>query len=239
MKNSKVYSLWIGIVLLGLHSCEIIDGFGPVITEIRQKSGYEGLRVTICGQVNFTIAPEFKVEVKAQENILDELETSIERDALVLRWSKPWRIHDCDEVTVNISGPDLKFIQSSGSADIDVFGKIAHNDLELSISGSGSIDIDEAIIRDDLSAHVSGSGDMYIHKGSAKFSELKLSGSGEIDLSNLITDANTSHVSGSGKIVINVIKSLEAFISGSGDIYYYGNPHIDSKISGSGKVRAL
>ncbi len=235
MKNNLILFLSIGIVFVGRNSCEKIDGTGPVISELRNHKGFEGLRVSICGQINFTVALEYKVELKAQENMLDELDIRIDRNALVLKWYRPLRIHDCDAVTVNISGPDLKFINSSGSADIRSSGFVRHNDLDLALSGSGSIELEEAIIRDELSAHISGSGHISIEKGNVEINDLLLSGSGEIDLGNIISESTKAHVSGSGQIMVNVTKRLEAFISGSGDIHYYGNPIIDSKVSGSAK----
>ncbi|MBK7609474.1 MAG: DUF2807 domain-containing protein [Saprospiraceae bacterium] len=60
-----------------------------------------------------------------------------------------------------------------------------------------------------------------------------------MDLSQVETAINNSHISGSGNVTVKVSEYLEAHISGSGDVYYYGRPRIETKISGSGRVKGL
>lgn len=220
-----------------LPSCEKIEGHGPILSEVRNHKNYEGLRVSICGQVNFQVAPEYHVQVLAQANILDELITKVDDETLVLKWDHPLRIRNCEDITVNIKGPVLNRILSSGASDIKVNGEVKERDLDLDISGSGSILIQEALISDKITAHLSGSGEMYIDRGKAVETELYVSGSGEIDFSKIESMENLSHISGSGSIIVFVKDILEAHISGSGDVYYIGDPRIEAKISGSGRVK--
>jgi hypothetical protein len=233
----QVYIIFLVLCMAFLSSCEKIEGYGPILSEVRNHKNFEGLRVSICGQVNFQVAPEYKVEVLAQANILDELITKVDDGDLVLKWDHPLRVRNCEDVTVNIKGPDLSRILSSGSSDIKVTGEVRERDLELDLSGSGSMAIQEAIITDRIKAHLSGSGEIYIDRGKTDETELYVSGSGEIDFSKIESLENQSHISGSGSILVNVKEFLEAHISGSGDVYYLGDPRIDAKISGSGRVK--
>jgi hypothetical protein len=235
MKPKHIIYLLISIAFFP--SCEKIEGYGPVVSEVRNHKNYEGLRVSICGQVNFQVAPEYMVEIQAQANILDELITKVDDDILVLKWDHPLRIRNCEDITVHIQGPDLKSIFSSGASDIKVTGEVKERDLDLDISGSGSILIQETIISNRITAHLSGSGEMYIDRGKADETELYVSGSGEIDFGKIESLENKSHISGSGSIVVFVKDILEAQISGSGDVYYLGDPRVDAKISGSGRVK--
>ncbi len=239
MKNLFFYLIALMSGLALLPSCEIIEAEGPVVTEFRNKTNFDGIKISICGQVNFQVAPQYKVEVQAPRNILDEMETKVENRALVIKWDNNVRIRDCEDVTVNLSGPDLKFIFNSGSSDIRVMGAVKHANLELVVSGSGSIDMDYAEIAQEIEALVSGSGHVEIKDGKADENKLHTSGSGYIDLRHVPVKEADTHVSGSGMISVNVEDYLEAHISGSGDVYYYGNPRINSKVSGSGKVRRL
>jgi hypothetical protein len=54
----------------------------------------------------------------------------------------------------------------------------------------------------------------------------------------LYVEADTAYatISGSGNIMVNVKKYLDATISGSGNIKYSGTPVVDTHISGSGSV---
>lgn len=234
---------WIALVLsiqVLLVSCQKIEGVGPIVSEIRNKTGYQGLQISICGQTTYTIAPQYSLELRAQRNILDEIVTKVENDALIIKWDKPLKVVNCEDVTVNISGPDLKFLHSSGANDIRVKGNVKQTDLELTISGSGNMNFDQIEVTHHISAHISGSGNIIINSGGAvQESDLFLSGSGNLDFGRMPMDHNTSTISGSGSIKVNVLKSLKAIISGSGDVYYYGNPHVESRISGSGRVKQL
>jgi Putative auto-transporter adhesin, head GIN domain len=65
-----------------------------------------------------------------------------------------------------------------------------------------------------------------------------ISGSGKVYASNLEADKCDVRISGSGDVEINVKSDLDANISGSGSVTYKGNPsHVNSHSSGSGKVR--
>lgn len=241
ISTSKVVS-YLSLLLGGLlilPSCEKIEGEGPVVSEIRNRTGFEGLKVSICGQINFQVAPQYKVEVIAQRDVLEVLQTKVDDDILEIKWSKPVNIRNCNDIVLNIAGPDMRSIHSSGSSDIDVSGAVVESTLELGISGSGSIEIEHAEINQAIDVRVSGSGNISIEGGKTKQSEIFLSGSGNVDLGKFQIDTAECNVSGSGDITVKVTNLLDAHISGSGDIYYYGSPKIETKISGSGKVRKL
>jgi hypothetical protein len=86
---------------------------------------------------------------------------------------------------------------------------------------------------------LSGSGKVQA-SGSAKEVKATISGSGEVLAANLVTDKCDVRISGSGDVEINVNKELDAHISGSGSVSYRGNPaHVNSHSSGSGSVRKL
>lgn len=249
MKNRNLFGIntskaviYLSLLLAGLMilpSCEKIEGEGPVVSEIRNRTGFEGLKVSICGQVNFQVANQYKVELFAQRDVLEVLQTKVDDDILEIKWSKPVNIRNCNDIVLNIAGPDLKSIFTSGSSDIDVSGPVVESTLELGISGSGSIEIDYAEITNAIDVRVSGSGNVDIEGGKTKQSEIFLSGSGNIELAKFKMDNADCNISGSGNITVNVANFLDAHISGSGDIYYYGSPKIESKISGSGKLRQL
>jgi hypothetical protein len=75
MKKLSV-ALLSALILL-ITSCEKIDGEGPVVTETRDVSGFSGIDFRIGGDVYFKKDTVYKVEVSAQQNILDKLETYV------------------------------------------------------------------------------------------------------------------------------------------------------------------
>lgn len=234
----RFFCFILGAALI-LPSCEKIEGEGPVVSEIRNRTGYEGLQVSICGKINFEVANQYKVEVFAQRDILEVLQTEVDDEILEIKWTRPVQVQNCRDIVVNISGPALRYVHTNGSSDIEVNGTVVSPFLELVISGSGSIEMDRAEISNEISARLSGSGNISIDGGVGKETEIAVSGSGGIDLGKIKVDNADCKISGSGNITVQVEKFLDASISGSGDVYYYGSPVVKSKISGSGKVRQL
>lgn len=234
--KSFLFIALLGITLLTT-SCEKISGVGPIRSEIRNHKNYDGLRVSVCGQLNFQLSQTYSVEILAQDNILDELESRVSDGDLVFKWSHPLRIRNCEDITINVKGPDLKRILNSGATDIAVRGEVDEKNLDITLSGSGIVDMQDVLIENEITIHLSGSGGTYIKNGKADETKLFVSGSGEIDLGKVVTNEAESHISGSGSITVNVKNYLEAFISGSGDVYYFGNPEVNSKVSGSGRVK--
>jgi hypothetical protein len=96
------------------------------------------------------------------------------------------------------------------------------------------------IIANQINFVISGSGGINA-SGSAKNCEATLSGSGTIDLKDLVCENVTATLSGSGDIKVNSTETMIATISGSGNIYYKytGNGTPVLKILGSGSVIPL
>jgi hypothetical protein len=67
-----------------------------------------------------------------------------------------------------------------------------------------------------------------------------LSGSGNIDAADVMSQAVKASVAGSGTIKIWVNGSLDADVEGSGDVYYKGTPSsIHKSVTGSGSVSSM
>ncbi len=124
----------------------------------------------------------------------------------------------------------------SGSGNIELTGRC--RDFESHVSGSGRVKLNVSMSERALFG-ISGSGRIYA-AGSAREVKATISGSGEVLAADLVVDACDVRISGSGGVEINVNKELDATISGSGSVRYKGNPsHVNSHSSGSGKVRKL
>ena len=218
-------------------SCEKIVGEGPIVTELRSPGNFTGVSSEMSGKVNILIANEYKVEVSAQRNILDVLQTHVVNGVLHIDFKDFVRVKTHEDLLINITVPTVSYLRLSGSGDMNVQGDLASNSLEAKMSGSGNIFIEKAVLANRLDADISGSGNISILNGSAIYSDLKISGSGKFELPGFSTENTVTHTSGSGDIKLMVSKILDATISGSGSVYYHGNPIVSTKISGSGQVR--
>src|SRR5690606_38465619 len=170
---------------------------------------------------------DLKIELHAQQNVLEVLETYKSGNNLVIKYRNDTRLGRHEPVTIYLTAPDLNDLRISGSGDIFVEGDINNNDMEMDISGSGSIKMDK-LETGYLDVNISGSGSMEIQAGEADEEILKISGSGNIYFPNLITRKAITTTSGSGDIRIHVLEELRSTISGSGSVFYKGQPTINT-----------
>jgi Putative auto-transporter adhesin, head GIN domain len=237
--KKAIFMLAAAAALFVLPSCKKVIGDGPVQSEIRTISDFSGVKSSIAGKINYTIGPVFKVELIAQSNILDVLETSKDNGHLLIKVRNGVRIKNNEDIVVNISAPAADYLHLSGSGDLYVSGEINSANVDLDISGSGNIVVSNVIVTNNLKANISGSGGISVQTGKAKSEDLNISGSGHLTLDGVAAENVKARISGSGNLRVNASQSLDATISGSGSVLYLGHPLVSTNISGSGKVRPL
>jgi hypothetical protein len=232
----KQTTILLAAVLFIFSSCEKVIGEGPLVTENRTVTNFTGVSSEMSGKVNFTIAPNFKVEITAQQNIIDVVKTNVINGVLHIDFKNGVRVREHEDLIINISAPSANYFRLSGSGNMDVNSDIVANNLQVKLSGSGNINMQKVIVADKIDADVSGSGNINILNGTAINEYLKVSGSGKILLTGVAAENAVTKITGSGDIKVILSRNLDATISGSGSVYYHGNPIITTQITGSGRV---
>jgi len=217
-------------------SCRKVVGEGPLVTQNRTVGNFSGVSSEMSGKVYFAIAPEYKVEITAQQNILDVLNTNVVNGILHIDFKDNVRVREHEDLLINITAPYADYFRLSGSGNMNVQGDVAANNLKVTLSGSGDISVQNAVIADKIDADVSGSGNISIANGSAVNEDVDISGSGKVEMAGVTAQNAVTHTSGSGDVKLALSKYLDANITGSGSVYYHGNPIISTHISGSGRV---
>jgi len=213
-----------------------IDGNGKVVSQTRNTSGYDAIKVSGAFDVDLVAGKEGKITIKGEENILDVIVVEVEENTLKIQVKKNTNIHSSMGKKVHLTVPFEKIseLSLSGSGDIQAKDVIKNDKFLARLSGSGNFNL--AVDSNSLELNLSGSGNVRL-KGSADSFTTKLSGSGDIDAGELKSKTVDVNVSGSGDSKVNCSESLTARVSGSGDIKYTGNPEKrDVKVSGSGNI---
>jgi hypothetical protein len=224
------------IMSLTFLSCRKVEGEGPVVTETRNETGFNGVAISVPADVVYQQASNYKIEIRAQRNILDLMESTVINSELRLRFKENVNLRSFNRVTIYISSPDIYNLSMNGSGSLNVTDPIITPRMRLAISGSGNINIDSLKSADNIETVISGSGNITVKKGSSLQEDILVSGSGKVDMEGVVTNKADANIRGSGDVRINVQQSLNIKISGSGDIYYKGSPSVNSNVSGSGKV---
>ncbi len=235
MKN---FNLALCIVLLFIvpSSCKKITGKGPVVTETRQTTSFDGLDVRIPADAYFTQDSVYKLELHAQENILDEIETVVINNNLQIRFRHHnTNIRSSDGVTIYVSGPDVRSFTVDGSGYLEVPAPFTPANLHVQVEGSGNIRLNN-VTTTEINADIDGSGSIHVNSGNGNAANLHISGSGSMDMSGVMVKDADAGIRGSGNIKLFATQNLNANISGSGTILYKGSPAVKTHISGSGTV---
>lgn len=211
-----------------------IKGEGDVVTKTLNLDEFEGVTLAFSGDVILTQGNTQSVEVRAQQNIIDNIVTKVEGKHWRIRFDRPVRNHK--GVKVYITMATLKGAKVSGSGNITTQGSFnGLGDVATAVSGSGDLDLN--LEARNISTRISGSGKINLG-GKADAVDIAISGSGDVRAYDLSVGDCKVQISGSGDAQVNVSSDLEVRISGSGDVSYKGSPRMRSKISGSGDVNS-
>ena len=208
--------------------------------EDRHLSGFNAVSLSGSFDVYITQGSTESVKVEAPDNVIDHIITEVNGGVLKIynkndnsfHWSEIFGSHK--KIAIYVTAKDLNSIGVSGSGDIFFKEGIHTNSLKLRVSGSG--DMYGKVDVKTLESSISGSGDVKL-SGRADDSTVSVVGSGDFEARNLVTVNTAVRVSGSGNADISASNRVDASVSGSGDIRYTGGAkNISSAKSGSGDI---
>jgi hypothetical protein len=226
--------------------------------ETRNVASFTKISFRFPGKLYLRQGSPQKVELEGSKDVLQEVETEVEGNKLVIgregKWSDWWD-NDDKKIIAYVTVPNIDAISVSGSGDVVGENKITASSLNLNVSGSGSLLLD-ADVSGDVEGDVSGSGDINL-KGKCGSFDSDVSGSGKVELAMAIagtadfsvsgsgkiiasgsSDAVKTNISGSGKVLAANLQTnrCDVRISGSGDVEINVKNELDATISGSGTV---
>jgi hypothetical protein len=211
-----------------------VKGNGKIVSETRNTSDYDGIKVSGSFDVDLVSGKEGNITIKGEENLLSYVKVEVEENTLKIYIQKNTNIRTNKKIHVTVPFEKISELNLSGSGNIQTKNDIKNDKFSAKLSGSGNFNL--AIDSNDLDLNVSGSGNVLL-KGNATNFATKLSGSGDINALDLKSKNVDANVSGSGNTKVSCNENLTARVSGSGNIKYGGNPEKrDVKVSGSGNI---
>ncbi len=119
MRYLIIFMLLVGIFMFGkrVFHCSFMgtQGDGPVKTETRSVSGFQGVELNLAGDVEVRVADTYSVEIQAQENLLPLLKTEVEGGRLMIYFSE--NVSHSEGVKVVVSGPSFNNFSLGGSGE--------------------------------------------------------------------------------------------------------------------------
>ncbi len=211
-----------------------ISGNRQITTETRHIDNYDKISVTGPFKVKIVPGKPGILQIKADENLLQYIETFTNGSKLVIRINPQFSVTDYAKLSVEVPADYLSQINLSGSGEIYNTKIFNWKNLKLTLTGSGRLDIKTGI--NHLTATLVGSGDILL-TGKAETAKYVLTGSGLISANKLEAQEVKATLTGSGEIRLRVVKRLNAKVMGTGDIFYYGEPDIlKTNVIGAGDI---
>lgn len=197
-----------------------VKGSGNVITESRSIEGFTGLRTRSNIYVELTQGP-YKMEVEAEDNVMEYVETRVVRDNLIIEIDDEIKLKSEKQVKVYLQMPDLNFAEVSEASTLSTKSVIKTPELRIEATGASNSNfiLDVKTLRIALSgtAKLRATGfsvKQYIKVEEASSYEASQLKSEDIDISG----------SGAGKAEILAFNSIFGDLSEASYCKYYGDP---------------
>lgn len=213
-----------------------VKGNGQMTSEKRNVSQYDQVSLTGAMDVELIAGKEGNIEIAAEENLLEYIETEVKDSRLRISVREGYNLDPSRNHPIVITVPveTLEEVSLTGSGDIYASETIRAEDFEIKITGSGDVTL--PLEATNVRARITGSGDITL-RGKARDFNCAVTGSGDISAFDLQCETVDATVTGSGDLEVYASRELRAKTPGSGDIKYKGNPEKEFfKSMGSGDI---
>ena len=209
-----------------------IKGNGEIVDTELVLTSFEKIQNNCSADITYHVSSEYKVIFSTDSNLTEYVEIEIVDNILVIKTKRG--SYSFSEFSVNVYSPELQGINISGSGDFICKEIIQTPKFEININGSG--DIKGKFEVNTFVVNIRGSGKIKL-TGSTDELKLSISGSGDFEGEKFISNHAEIKINGSGDVDVHVNESLNVQIYGSGDVRYSGKPTaVNHSIFGSGEV---
>ncbi len=231
MKTIKLFTISMALIV-----CFGAQSFAKKSdTQVRNVSGFSAIKVSSGIDLYLTQSNSEKVEVKADEDIIDKIITKVKDGVLHIYLEKNmnWKWNKSRQAFVTFD--DLTAIKASAGSDVYSENSFDLEDLKLDASSGSDIKLTD-VIAQKIWLETSSGSDAKL-SGKVEQFEARASSGSDIDAGNLISKNCKVRVSSGSDATVHVTESLKADASSGGDIRYKGNPtHRDTNESSGGDV---
>ena len=189
------------------------EGSGDMETRVLNLEEFRAIDVGGAFDIEVSFGSKQKVEVTIDDNLWDLLDAEVKGEWLNLDWGRSCQPSgDCK---IKLVLRSLEEVSIHGACDLNVYDFDDH-EFTYKLSGAGDLEMDGKV--DNL--------------------EIRISGAGDADTSDLIAKNVKVHISGAGSAKVHAEDSIRGRVSGVGNLTYYGDPEDrDTRVSGLGHIR--
>ena len=220
--------------------------------DVRQVDFFNAIHSAGSWDVYIKKGDTEKVVIESESGPIDKIQTEVKDNTLTIKMEeRSWSFsNNFRNVKIYVTFTELGEINGSGSGTIRLESPLDSEDISIKSSGSGNFYAEQDLkAADDLRIinsgsstiiNNSGSGGIKIGGGEINSQSIRLSGSGNMHMEDLMSRNCEIRKSGSGNVYVSVSEILSGSSSGSGNVYVKsGKPKLHFHFSGSGKIKYL
>ncbi|MFV0590540.1 MAG: head GIN domain-containing protein [Draconibacterium sp.] len=218
----KIVALSLIIIATTMNACVFspsVKGNGNVVEDNRQLSDFDAIKASRGMNVYITMSDTYKVVVKADENLLEYIETELDGDVLMIRSNA--NIRNAKAKAVYVSLPRLEALKSGSGSNVFSENTLEVNDIDISASAGANIKL--TLEAGNVQASASAGSNIFLD-GKANFIGAKASSGSNIKAGDLKCKKAEVKVSSGANIWTSAENSLTAKASSGGNICNTGNP---------------
>ena len=227
--NTKIQFLTMMAFLVGLTSCTSCKVSKWHVetsqsSEARQLRDFERIELLGSLDVKYQQADSFSVKVCAPQKYLDQVETLVDDNRLVLRMKGDgnfinFGVTDGGDVKVYVTSPDLIGVTLRGSGDFECVHLVDTDNLDITLNGSGDIKFAD-VICDRVNVSLVGSGDVDMREVKTLWAGVNLVGSGDVKMRFENSGKVEASLTGSGDVTLKgTVSDYKYNVRGSGDMH--------------------
>lgn len=187
---------------------------GPVVQKTLDLADFNAITVNGAADMEISQGTQFKVAVKANEEVFQHLDYKVEDGVLILETIEHVNIK-AEEFDIYITLPLLKDLTVNGAADVDIkSGYSAADPLSIIVNGAGDLEF-SGITVPSLNFELNGAGDIEASALQVDQLNVSVNGAGDIELSGKAGKASFD-VNGAGDIDARALECSEIVKSKSG-----------------------
>jgi len=233
------------VVAVALAWFTLTRGGGPsgteMTTEVREVEPFNRLEINGRADVMLVQGERESITVETAARGQARVLAQVEKGRLIISagvsrrwWSGLVGGRAAITPRIVVAFKSLDAIALSGAVQLAA-NRIQAGDLRVTATGGSVLRLDGIAAN---SLRLSGSGGLKATlAGEVAEQRISISGAGEVRADKLASQDAVVDVSGAGRIVVNVAKTLRASISGAGSVEYYGDPDVKHSVSGIGSVK--
>lgn len=190
-----------------------VKGNGKVETQKRNVSDFDAVSVSQSINVIYTVG-EKAVEVTAESNLFDKIETYVEGEKLIIRYKKGINIRKKKPVYVSVTANSLKAVYASSSSTFTTEDTVESSKFTIKASSSADIRLAD-IVAKQVEIQSNSSADIQTKKITAD--KLRINGSSSTDIESSVDVKEISaKVSSAAKISLKGTAIKGDFSASSG-----------------------